>query len=129
MNRLRRRCAVALGAVTTAVAGSLVPTPYGRCRADTATVLLDTDLHQSHPWPRLDVTAGLDDAFSRLEERLLYTKAHLLPGARREHRAASQPDALTSDFLDKRLADLEAALVEAQLPPGPAPDQRPSRMG
>jgi len=31
-------------------------------------------------------------------------------------------------FLDKRLADLEAALVDAQLPPGPVPDQRPSRM-
>jgi hypothetical protein len=31
-------------------------------------------------------------------------------------------------FLDERLADLEAALVDAQLPPGPVPDQRPSPM-
>ena len=37
------------------------------------------------------------------------------------HRAKLRAARSNNRFLDKRLADLEAALVDAQLPPGPFP--------
>jgi len=75
-------------------------------------------------------TAGAATATSlAIENTALKQRVRQLTDQNRSIEPKLQAARSNNRFLDKRLADLEAALVEAQLPPGPVPDQRPSRIG